>query len=53
MKLHEEIRILTTGKGENYTLDVYQIMIMSKINYRLRAVDLSRRKEFDARYRCL
>ena len=46
-KRYEEIRILTTGQGEDYTTGCLLDYDYIKINYRLIAVDLSKKKELD------
>ena len=48
LKLHEEIRKLTTQRGEDYTTGCYLDYDYIKNHYRLIAVDLSRQKELDA-----
>ena len=47
-KRYEEIRILTTGQGEDYTTGCLLDYDYIKNHYRLIAVDLSRQKELDA-----
>ena len=48
IKLHEEIRKLTTGKGKDYITGCLLDYEYIKNCYRLIAFDLSRPKELDA-----
>ena len=48
IKLHEEIRKLTTGKGKDYITGCLLDYEYIKNCYRLIAFDLSRQKELDA-----
>ena len=48
IKQYEEIRKLTTGQGEDYTIGCLLGYDYIKNHYRLIAVDLSRQKELDA-----
>ena len=48
IKLHEEIRKLTTGKGKDYITRSLLDYEYIKNHYSLLAFDLSRQKELDA-----
>ena len=48
IKRHEEIRKLTTGQGEDYSIGCLLDYDYIKNHYRLIAVDLSSQKELDA-----
>ena len=48
IKWYKEIRKLTTGQGEDYTIGCLLDYNYIKNHYRLIAVDLSRQKELDA-----
>ena len=53
IKQYDEIRKISTGKGDDYTTGCLLDFSYFKKNYRLLAVDLSKQKAFDADSRAI